>query len=100
MVWALAVDGEVRRRYWRYGEPEWQGEPLDWEEPLGADSDFDPDDDHEPNATQASTVDSAALWLSLNPTGVGEHTPKRGHGWLAVTEEGVGHGPFTGALRI
>ncbi len=100
MVWALAVDGVVRRRYWRYGEPEWLGEPLDWEDPLGADPDFDPDDDHEPNATQASSVDRAARKLSLDPTGVGEHTPTRGHGWLAVTEEGVGHGPFTGALRI
>ncbi|MFI6650451.1 HEAT repeat domain-containing protein [Streptomyces sp. NPDC050529] len=96
MVWALAVDGEVRRRYWRYEEPEWQGEPLAWEEPLGADPDFDP----EPNATQASSVDCAARRLSLDPTGVGEHTAMRGHGWLAVTEEGVGHGPFTGALRI
>ncbi|MFJ2090979.1 HEAT repeat domain-containing protein [Streptomyces sp. NPDC087901] len=100
MVWALAVDGEVRRSYWRYGEPEWRGVPLDWEQPLGADPDFDPDDDHEPNATQASSVDSAARELSLDPTGVGEQTPMRGHGWLAVTEEGVGHGPFTGALRI
>ncbi|MFI6967070.1 HEAT repeat domain-containing protein [Streptomyces sp. NPDC050255] len=100
MVWSLAVDGEVRRSYWRYGEPEWRGEPLDWEEPLSADPDFDPDDDQASNATQASSVDSAAGELSLDPTGVGEHTSMRGHGWLAITEEGVGHRPFTGALRI
>ncbi|MFJ4619939.1 hypothetical protein [Streptomyces sp. NPDC088812] len=100
MVWILALDGAVRRSYWRYGEPEWQGDPLDWEEPLSEDPDFDPDDDHEPNATLASSVDAAARELSLDPTGVGQHTPLRGHGWLAITEEGVGHGPFTGVLRI
>ncbi|MGW1890092.1 HEAT repeat domain-containing protein [Streptomyces sp. NPDC002004] len=100
MVWSVAVDGAVRRSYWRYGEPEWKGEPMDWEELLGEDPDYDPEEHHEPNATQESSVGRAAWQLSLDPAGVGEHTSLRGHGWLAVTEPGVGHGPFTGALRI
>ncbi|MEU5538980.1 HEAT repeat domain-containing protein [Streptomyces sp. NPDC020362] len=100
MIWAVAVDGTMRRSYWRYGEPEWKGEPMDWEAALSEDPDFDPEDSYEPNATQESSVGSASCSLSLDPAGVGSHTSMRGHGWLAVTEDGVGHGPFTGALRI
>ncbi|WP_129842061.1 hypothetical protein [Streptomyces sp. RFCAC02] len=100
MVWSVAVDGAVRRSYWRYGDPEWEGEPLDWEEPLSAGPAFDPEDDHDPNATLATDAGYAAIALSLDPTGVCEGMPMSGHGWLAVTEKGVGHGPFTGALHI
>lgn len=99
MVWVVAQNGAIRRSYWRYGEPEWTGEPMDWEEPLTADPDHAPEG-YEPNATRESSVDSAACSLSLSPAGVDETTLMEGHGWLAVTEEGVGHGPFTGALRI
>ncbi|MFB9390568.1 hypothetical protein ACFPM3_27215 [Streptomyces coeruleoprunus] len=95
MVWAVAVDGAMRRSYWRHSDPEWYGEPMEWEAPLGEDEEA-----YEDNATSECSVGLACCALSLDPSGVGEYTAMRGHGWLAVTEAGVGHGPFTGALRI
>ncbi|QNE76744.1 hypothetical protein F0344_20845 [Streptomyces finlayi] len=53
-----------------------------------------------PGASQECDVEGAAPALSLFPGDVGEETRVRGHGWLAVTRPGIGHGPFTGALRI
>ncbi|WP_335936725.1 hypothetical protein [Streptomyces sp. PTD5-9] len=115
-IWAVALDGEIRRSYARYGNPEWRGEPLDWETPLSGDPDGgapnddldeddldfedDYDDDSESNATRESSIDRVAGKLSTDPNAVGSHTALRGHGWLAVTEAGVGHGPFSGVLRI
>ncbi|MEV0747669.1 hypothetical protein OG345_17805 [Streptomyces sp. NBC_01220] len=43
---------------------------------------------------------SAAQSLSVEPTEVGSTTTLRGHGWLAITRPGVGHGAFTGVVRI
>ncbi|MFF2328733.1 MULTISPECIES: HEAT repeat domain-containing protein [unclassified Streptomyces] len=99
MIWSVALDGVPRRRYWRYETPEWRGEPMDWEEPLTADPDYDPDEDQEPNATMECDVNSAAYSLSIEPAEVGSATTLRGHGWLAVTRPGVGHGAFTGVVR-
>lgn len=100
MIWSVAVDGAPRRRYWRYEVPEWRGEPMDWEGPLTADPAYDPEDAYEPNATLESDVNSAAHSLSVDPTEVGSTTTLRGHGWLAITRPGVGHGAFTGVVRI
>ncbi|MCN9244516.1 hypothetical protein NGF19_27665 [Streptomyces sp. RY43-2] len=110
-IWALALNGTVRRSYTRYGNPEWRGEPLDWERPLNEgpgeddpdfdlDFDVDFDDGSEPNATQESSIDRVAGILSTDPAAVGAHTIMRGHGWLAITEEGIGHGPFSSVLDI
>ncbi|MEW1686939.1 HEAT repeat domain-containing protein [Streptomyces sp. NPDC091265] len=95
MVWAVAIDGVPRRRYWRYEDPEWEGDPMDWETPLSPD-----EDGHEPNATAESDTNEAAGALSLDPNTVASDTTLRGHGWLAITRPGVGHEAFTGALRI
>ncbi|WP_432102201.1 HEAT repeat domain-containing protein [Streptomyces sp. bgisy091] len=100
MFWAVALDGVTRRRYWRYEDPEWEGDPMDWETPLSADPDHDPEEDHEPGATLESDTNGAATALSLDPTMVGSGTVLRGHGWLATSMPGVGQAPFAGALRI
>ncbi|MGA4800073.1 HEAT repeat domain-containing protein [Streptomyces lavendulocolor] len=103
MIWTLARGGEVHRGYWRYGEPEWTGEPMAWETPLTEGSPHDsggPDHDEDPGASREWAVENAARALSLLPGDAGEETRVRGHGWLAVTRPGIGHGPFTGALRI
>ncbi|MFF4739902.1 hypothetical protein ACFY2W_29060 [Streptomyces sp. NPDC001262] len=39
-------------------------------------------------------------YLSVDPDEVGPDTEVRGHGWLALTAPGVGHGAFPGTLRI
>ncbi|MCX4445353.1 HEAT repeat domain-containing protein [Streptomyces sp. NPDC058369] len=103
MVWAVAVDGVPRRRYWRYSDPEWEGEPMEWETPLSADPDYDPEEgeeDDDPNATTETDTTGAASSLSIDPTAVGSRTALRGHGWLAITRPDTGHGAFRGALRI
>lgn len=45
-------------------------------------------------------VSNTAYYLSGDPVEVGPTTTLRGHGWLAVTRAGVGHGAFTGVVRI
>lgn len=99
MTWAVAENGTVRRAYERYQEPEWTGDPMPWETPITADPDYDPDY-QVPGASAETEVEGAAKALSLYPPDIGPGTTVRGHGWLAVTEEGVGHGPFAGALRF
>lgn len=108
-IWAVAVDGEVRRGYWSYAEPEWTGAPLPWEGPAedadaaGLDEDAErayAEEPLDPNRAAQACIGTAARHLSLDPASVTAETPVRGHGWLAVTAAGVGHGPFAGALRI
>ncbi|WP_405014566.1 hypothetical protein [Kitasatospora sp. NBC_01539] len=105
-IWAVAVDGRVRRGYWSDATPEWTGAPLPWEEPAD-DSDLGELDDDayaeeplDPNRAATVGITTAARQLSVDPASVSADTPMRGHGWLAVTAAGVGHGPFAGALRI
>ncbi|UNO38448.1 HEAT repeat domain-containing protein [Streptomyces sp. MST-110588] len=111
MLWAVAKDGVLERGYWRYSDPEWIGEPLDWEKQVKDDDDDssldeegeDERDDDLDSVTNASGVINAgiaACHLSIDPESVGYDTSMSGHGWLAVTAEGVGHTPFTGVLRI
>ncbi|MFB8089095.1 hypothetical protein [Streptomyces sp. NPDC055992] len=97
MIWAVALDGVLRRRYWRNELPEWEGDPMDWEEPL---TDEDHAEEHEPNATTEADTNGAAWALSLVPEDIDEDTTLRGHGWLAISRAGVGHTAFAGALRI
>ncbi|MEL5956615.1 hypothetical protein AADR41_17900 [Streptomyces sp. CLV115] len=96
MIWSVALNGVPRRRYWRNEIPEWRGEPMDWEEPLTD----DPDYDHAPNATMECDVNSTAYYISVDPDQVEPTTTLRGHGWLALTRPGVGHGAFTGVVHF
>lgn len=100
MIWWVAIDGMTHRRYWRYGDPEWLGEPMDWEQPLTDHPDCDPDDGHEPDATMETDVSSAAHALSVDPFMVGSDTTLRGHAWLAITRPDMGHDAFAGVVRI
>ncbi|MEU6985851.1 hypothetical protein ABZ946_20850 [Streptomyces sp. NPDC046324] len=95
-VWIVAQDGRVIRQYVAEGDPEWEGDPLPWETAAVEDADFDPEYDH------AGTMGarSACRHLSVDPGEVGPETEMRGHGWLALTEPGVGHGAFPGILDI
>lgn len=100
MIWAVALDGVLRRRYWRNESPEWVGEPMDWETPLTDDPDYDPAEEYAPNATTETDTNGAAWALSLVPEDIDDDTTLRGHGWLAISRAGVGHTAFAGALRI
>ncbi|WP_406196951.1 hypothetical protein OH807_10910 [Kitasatospora sp. NBC_01560] len=98
VIWAVAEHGALVRGYWRYGEPEWTGEPLPWEEVLTA-ADFAEPEDYEdayaePNTSEVQSIGAAASRLSLDPGAVSAGTPVRGHGWLALTVAGAGHGGF------
>ncbi|MEU7116069.1 hypothetical protein [Streptomyces sp. NPDC046182] len=94
-VWLVAQDGRVIRQYVAEGDPEWEGDPLPWETAA-----VDHPDDHAPSNAGTMGARSACRYLSVDPGEVGPETEMRGHGWLAVTEPGVGHGAFPGTLRI
>ncbi|MGC4950279.1 HEAT repeat domain-containing protein [Streptomyces sp. DT224] len=96
MIWAVAIDGVLRRRYWRNETPEWTGEPMEWEEPM----EDDPFEEHAPGATAECDTNAAAWALSLVPEDIGADTTLRGHGWLAVSRPDVDHFAFPGALPI
>ncbi|MER7704527.1 hypothetical protein ABTX81_16755 [Kitasatospora sp. NPDC097605] len=96
VIWAAAEHGTLVRGYWRYGEPEWTGEPLPWE-PLPTAEDLDEDDEVEPHASLVESIGAAAAGLSVNPAAITADTPVRGHGWLALTAPGAGHDGFGGA---
>lgn len=99
-VWIVAEEGRVIRRYAAEGDPEWEGDPLPWETLAVDDPDFDPEYDEAPANAGTSGARSACARLSVHPGAVGPDTQVRGHGWLAVTAPGVGHGVFPGPLRI
>ncbi|MFD7558120.1 hypothetical protein ACFV9E_26700 [Streptomyces sp. NPDC059835] len=97
--WAIAQQGRVIRSYQTYREPAWTGEPMAWETPQTEDEHWEPGL-YEPNASCETSSNCAAEKLSIDPEEIDEDTPMSGHGWLAVTAPGVGHGPFPGALEI
>ncbi|QTE02723.1 hypothetical protein [Streptomyces cyanogenus] len=99
-VWIVAENGRVIRRYAAESDPEWEGDPLPWETLAVDDPDFDPEYDETPPNTGTAGARSACAYLSVDPGEVGPGTAVRGHGWLAVTAPGVGHGPFPGTLPI
>ncbi|MFJ4499752.1 HEAT repeat domain-containing protein [Streptomyces sp. NPDC088864] len=117
MLWAVALNGIPRRRYWRHMYPEWEGDLMDWEARLDDDAEDDPDDKEDDSdddceddlddldddaslATLECDVAVAARALSLHPVQVGPRTILRGHGWLATTDPETGHTAFAGALRV
>ncbi|WP_405365906.1 hypothetical protein [Kitasatospora sp. NBC_00039] len=103
VIWATAEHGTVVRGYWRYSAPEWTGDPLPWEEVLTA-ADFEEEDYEdaypEPNASETQSIGAAAVHLSLDPAAITPGTPARGHGWLALTAPGAGHGGFGEAPQL
>ncbi|MFJ8852589.1 hypothetical protein [Streptomyces sp. NPDC102437] len=99
-VWIVAENGRVIRRYAAESSPEWEGDPLPWETLAVDDPDFDPEYDEAPSNAGTAGARSACAYLSVDPDDVGPDTEVRGHGWLAVTAPGVGHGAFPGTLRI
>lgn len=99
-VWIVAENGRVIRQYAAESSPEWDGDPLPWETLAVDDPDFDPEYDEAPPNAGTAGARSACENLSADPDEVGPDTEVRGHGWLAVTAPGVGHGAFPGRLRI
>ncbi|MEU3690468.1 hypothetical protein [Streptomyces narbonensis] len=99
-VWIVAENGRVIRQYVAESDPEWEGDPLPWETLAADDPDFDPEYDDVPSNAGTTGARSACAYLSVDPGEVGPETETRGHGWLAVTAPGVGHGAFPGTLRI
>ncbi|MEU8620411.1 hypothetical protein [Streptomyces sp. NPDC048623] len=99
-VWMVAEQGRVIRQYAAEGDPEWEGDPLPWETLAVDDEDFDPEYDEAPANAGTTGARSACAYLSADPGAVGPDTAVRGHGWLAVTAPGVGHGAFPGVLPI
>ncbi|MFI9721481.1 hypothetical protein ACIHFE_17815 [Streptomyces sp. NPDC052396] len=99
-VWMAAENGRVIRQYVAEGDPEWEGDPLPWETLAVDDPDFDPEYDEAPPNAGTAGARSACEYLSVDPGEVGPDTRVRGHGWLALTAPGVGHGAFPGTLRI
>ncbi|MFE2330063.1 hypothetical protein ACFXD5_40205 [Streptomyces sp. NPDC059385] len=97
--WAIARQGRVIRSFQTYREPAWTGEPMPWETPQTDDEHWEPGM-YEPNGSCETSANCAADKLSIDPEEIDEDTPMSGHGWLAVTAPGVGHGPFPGALEI
>ncbi|MFD8020958.1 hypothetical protein ACFV6G_11090 [Streptomyces lavendulae] len=98
-AWAVAEQGRVIRSYRTYREPAWTGDPLPWETPQTDDELWEPGM-YEPNASCEWNANEVAETVTVDPEGIEESTPMRGHGWLAVTAPGVGNGPFRGALEI
>ncbi|MDI3409164.1 hypothetical protein [Streptomyces cavernicola] len=93
-IWVVAERGRIRRRYAAESDPEWVGRPLPWEQlPASAAEfeEFDPDDEEAAGVPGEAGAADACVHLSLDPTAIGPHTDVRGHGWLALTEPGVGH---------
>ncbi|WP_225826494.1 hypothetical protein [Streptomyces naphthomycinicus] len=99
-VWMVAENGRVIRQYAAEGDPEWEGDPLPWETLAVDDPDFDPEYDEAPPNAGTTGARSACRHLSVDPGEVGPDTEIRGHGWLALTAPGVGHGAFPGPLPI
>ncbi|GHE08988.1 hypothetical protein GCM10010339_59770 [Streptomyces alanosinicus] len=99
-VWLVAENGRVIRQYAAESDPEWEGDPLPWETLAVDDPDFDPEYDEVPSNAGTTGARSACGYLSVDPGEVGPDTSVRGHGWLALTAPGVGHGAFPGTLRI
>ncbi|MGW7491326.1 hypothetical protein [Streptomyces sp. NPDC054786] len=100
-VWWVAENGQDKRGYRTYGDPEWVGEPMEFERDLMQDEDdelYDPEEAEE-YAEGVRDPEEAASWISVQPTTV-EVLDRVGHGWLAVTSPDVGHGRFRGALDI
>lgn len=98
-MWFVAEDGLVIRQYVAESDPEWEGEPLPWEVRAVDDPDSGAGDDVDPDAG-TDGARTACGFLSVDPDLVGRRTVVRGHGWLAVTEPDVGHGPFPGLLPV
>jgi hypothetical protein len=92
--------GRVIRRYAAYDEPEYEGDPLPWETLANEDPDHDSEYGEHPPNEGAAGAQTACRHLSVDPAEVGPDTRARGHGWLAVTEPGVGQGAFSGMLRL
>ncbi|MCX4851224.1 hypothetical protein [Streptomyces sp. NBC_00893] len=99
-VWIVAENGRVIRQYAAESDPEWEGDPLPWETLAVDDPDFDPEYDEVPSNAGTAGARSACGYLSVDPDEVGPDTEVRGHGWLALTAPGVGHGAFPGTLLI
>ncbi|MET9730565.1 hypothetical protein ABZZ79_07865 [Streptomyces sp. NPDC006458] len=99
-MWFVAENGRVIRRYAAESDPEWEGDPLPWETLAVDDPEFDPEYDEAPANAGTTGARSACAYLSVDPGEVGPDTVTRGHGWLAVTAPGVGHGAFPGTLRV
>ncbi|MFF8788040.1 hypothetical protein [Streptomyces sp. NPDC015125] len=100
-VWWVAENGQDKRGYRTYGDPEWVGEPMEFERDLMQDEDdelYDPEEAEE-YAEGVRDPEEVASWISIQPTTV-EVLDRVGHGWLAVTSADVGHGRFRGALDI
>ncbi|MBL1090503.1 MULTISPECIES: HEAT repeat domain-containing protein [Streptomyces] len=100
-VWWVAQNGSDRRGYRTYGDPQWVGEPMDFERSLMVDED-DPLYDAAEHADYAEGVtdpESVASWISIPPNTV-SIAERSDHGWLAVTHQEVPHERFKGALRI
>ncbi|WP_327675998.1 hypothetical protein [Kitasatospora sp. NBC_00458] len=93
VIWAAAEHGTLVRGYWRGEDQEWTGERLPWE-PVEDDPDEDDFDGGEPNASLVDSIGAAAAGLSVDPAAITAGTPVRGHGWLALTAPGAGHGGF------
>ncbi|QRX95471.1 HEAT repeat domain-containing protein [Streptomyces noursei] len=100
-VWWVSENGHDKRGYRTYGDPEWIGEPMEFERNLmaGGDAYDDEDDDAEQYAEGVRDPEEVASSISIQPTVV-EVLDRVGHGWLAVTDPDVGHGRFRGALDI
>ncbi|WP_382464832.1 HEAT repeat domain-containing protein [Streptomyces noursei] len=104
-VWWVSENGQDRRGYRTYGDPQWIGEPMEFERDLMPDEDVDPDsEDYDAEAAEeyaegVRDPEEVASSISVQPTVV-EVLDRVGHGWLAVTDPEVGHGRFRGALDI
>lgn len=97
-IWMVAEKGRVIRQYAAEGDPEWEGDPLPWETLAVDEPGFNPEYDEANAGTTGAR--SACGYLSVDPGEVGPDTEVRGHGWLALTEPGVGHGAFPGTLHL
>ncbi|MDX3248169.1 hypothetical protein [Streptomyces sp. ME18-1-4] len=90
-IWAVAHHGRIRRRYAAGSRPEWIGDPLPAEELRIGEADSDAKlDGAVPNKGMAS-VDQACGRLSVDPRAIGATTRMRGHGWLSLSQPGIGH---------
>ncbi|MFH8571290.1 hypothetical protein [Streptomyces sp. NPDC017993] len=100
-VWWVAQQGEDRRGFRTYGEPEWVGAPMPFERTLMVDEEdplYDPDE-HGDYAEGVTDPENVASWISIPPTTI-SIAEKVGHGWIAVSHREVPHERFKGAIRI
>ncbi|MFE1767146.1 HEAT repeat domain-containing protein [Streptomyces angustmyceticus] len=112
-VWWVMENGQDKRGHRTYGDPEWVGEPLEFERDLmqdAADEEGEEEGEEEGGelydaeetgeyAEGVRDPEEAASWISIQPSTV-EVLDRVGHGWLAVTSPEAGHGRFRGALDI